>query len=337
VGTCGSLAAPTITILDPSLPDGATHVTQTSFISAGGTFDIAEWGSEVVAAFVGHGLSPFEGEQSGEGAIRRLSLSEPTACDNMEGEFIGTAVVALSSFEQQETPRVLMQTLAPASLIFMDSGDVISLDDDASVDTGMLLFHTKVGPGLACTSCHPMGRTDNNIWAFQTVGPRRTQSLEGGVSKLGAFHWEGKFETFGDFVDDVMTVGMGLGETVPGGHKQALLRFIDSIPRAVVDHPVNEQAAARGKLLFEDEVVGCAECHNGPLLTDNEIYDVNTGGPLVTPPLVGIRYRLPIMHDGCAATLEERFGLCGGGDAHGQTSHLDGGQIADLVAYLETL
>ena len=48
------------------------------------------------------------------------------------------------------------------------------------------------------------------------------------------------------------------------------------------------------------------------------------------------------MHTGCAATLTDRFvtpvgSTCGGGDQHGHTSQLDPTQIADLVAYLETL
>ena len=44
------------------------------------------------------------------------------------------------------------------------------------------------------------------------------------------------------------------------------------------------------------------------------------------------------MHDGCATTMRDRFRAdCGGGDAHGRTSHLSETQLADLVAYLETL
>jgi hypothetical protein len=43
------------------------------------------------------------------------------------------------------------------------------------------------------------------------------------------------------------------------------------------------------------------------------------------------------MHEGCAATLADRFGACSGGDAHGKTSHLTAEQRPDLVAYLETL
>jgi hypothetical protein len=43
------------------------------------------------------------------------------------------------------------------------------------------------------------------------------------------------------------------------------------------------------------------------------------------------------MHDGCAATLHERFNPACGGNNHGATSQLTAGQIDDLVAYLNTL
>jgi cytochrome c peroxidase len=65
--------------------------------------------------------------------------------------------------------------------------------------------------------------------------------------------------------------------------------------------------------------------------------DVGTGGKFQVPSLVGVSQRAPFMHDGCAATLRDRFGPCGGGDKHGFTSQLTSAQITDLVAYLETL
>lgn len=55
------------------------------------------------------------------------------------------------------------------------------------------------------------------------------------------------------------------------------------------------------------------------------------------PSLRGIGLRAPFMHDGCAPTLHDRFGACGGGDKHGVTSGLTPAQIDDLVAYLMTL
>jgi hypothetical protein len=44
------------------------------------------------------------------------------------------------------------------------------------------------------------------------------------------------------------------------------------------------------------------------------------------------------MHDGCAASLVERFDpSCGGGEQHGHTSQLNASQLSDLIGYLETL
>jgi cytochrome c peroxidase len=64
---------------------------------------------------------------------------------------------------------------------------------------------------------------------------------------------------------------------------------------------------------------------------------VGTGRAFQVPPLMGLAARAPYMHNGCATTLHDRFGPCGGGDKHGKTSHLSAAQINDLVAYLETL
>jgi hypothetical protein len=44
------------------------------------------------------------------------------------------------------------------------------------------------------------------------------------------------------------------------------------------------------------------------------------------------------MHDGCAKTLADRFKpACGGGDEHAHTSQLSAEELADLIAYLDTL
>jgi hypothetical protein len=74
------------------------------------------------------------------------------------------------------------------------------------------------------------------------------------------------------------------------------------------------------------------------MLTDNRSYDVGTGLTLQVPSLVGVSYRLPVMHDGCAKTLADRFDpACGGGDRHGRTSQLSDPQVGDLIAYLQSL
>jgi hypothetical protein len=86
--------------------------------------------------------------------------------------------------------------------------------------------------------------------------------------------------------------------------------------------------------------VGCTTCHAGAHFTDNRTLAVGTlpsGAALQVPSLVAIGYRAPFMHDGCAATLLERFDPSCGGATHGNTAQLAPDQITDLVAYLESL
>ena len=72
-------------------------------------------------------------------------------------------------------------------------------------------------------------------------------------------------------------------------------------------------------------------------MTNNATVDVGTGEALQVPSLRGIAYRAPFMHQGCAKTLNDRFGDCGGGDKHGKTSALNTTQRADLVSFLSSL
>jgi hypothetical protein len=65
---------------------------------------------------------------------------------------------------------------------------------------------------------------------------------------------------------------------------------------------------------------------------------VGTGGEFQVPSLLGVGTRLPLMHDGCAETLRDRFDDpdCGGHD-HGDTSQLSSSDVDALVTFLETL
>jgi cytochrome c peroxidase len=99
-----------------------------------------------------------------------------------------------------------------------------------------------------------------------------------------------------------------------------------------------DAAAVRGKALFESSSVGCNTCHTGAKLTNNQTVAIDSAREkLQVPSLVGIGYRSPFMHDGCAATLAARFDPACGGNQHGNVSGLSEAEKGDLVAYLETL
>jgi mono/diheme cytochrome c family protein len=232
------------------------------------------------------------------------------------------------------TGRLGLQTRGPA--MFHLGNREVALPGRERKHTGHELFHLATLGGIACASCHPEGHEDGQIWNFVGFGPRRTQSLAGGIAGTEPFHWSGDMHNFDTLAADVFGSRMS-GPRMHSGHSASLKKWIDRISRIAAPEAIDVEAVARGKDLFNDSVVGCATCHSGARFTNNQSMDVATGAPFQVPSLLGIAWRAPYMHSGCATTLDDRFNPCGGGDKHGQTSHLSPQQRADLVAYLETL
>lgn len=233
----------------------------------------------------------------------------------------------------------IVQTRQPARLVIGDA-DIVELGGESVYDTGHAIFHESAnsGLGLACASCHPEGHEDGRVWQFADVGVRRTQSIAGGILATAPFHWNGDLDGFDSLMSDVFTGRMSGPELDPG-KRLATAVWIDSIPQVRSAPAVDTAAVERGKTIFNDATVACGSCHSGNRYTNNQSVDVGTFGLMQVPSLLGLAARAPYMHDGCAATLEDRFTnpYCGGGDSHGKTSQLSAEQIADLVAYLKTL
>jgi hypothetical protein len=231
----------------------------------------------------------------------------------------------------------------PALFTFRDvltRPDVISLGGDSVVDTGHDLFHRDAGGGIACASCHPEGGEDGRVWRFDTVGDRRTQAVHVGLEGTEPFHWDGDMTDFSVLVDEVMVKRMG-GAPQTSDAKAALQNWLFQLrpPAPIVD--ASDPHAVSGRALFESASVGCSGCHSGSKLTSNQNVYVGTtakGVTLQVPSLHGVGYRAPFLHNGCAATLKDRFDpACGGGDLHGNTSNLSDEQVGDLIAYLDSL
>jgi hypothetical protein len=231
---------------------------------------------------------------------------------------------------------VVVQTREPATLQLPRLGRTIWLSDRSRYDTGHAIFHGNAGRYIACASCHPEGGDDGRVWRFAFSGARRTQGLRGGVLETPPFHWDGDIRDVGHLVEDVFVKRM-TGPRLASEQMTALKQWIDGLPLLATPAPRDPRAAERGRALFARH--GCLGCHGrgSPAVSGN--VDVGTGKPFQVPSLRGLVYRAPYMHDGCAATLADRFapGRCGGDGRHGQTASLEASEIADLVAYLETL
>jgi hypothetical protein len=231
--------------------------------------------------------------------------------------------------------RMVVQTREPATLQMPELGVTIVLSTVSRADTGHAIFHANSGAGIACASCHAEGQEDGRVWEFDCLGPRRTMSISGGITSRAPYHWTGDLKDFPALMQEVY-VGRMSGPSFQPDMLQATLRWVDSIPRLP---PVVADSAAvtRGHGLFVDPAHGCVSCHNGPNLSNNALHDVGTGGTFKVPALTGLYWQAPYLHGGCAMTLADRFGGCGGGDKHGVTSNLSSADTADLIAYLQSL
>ncbi len=211
----------------------------------------------------------------------------------------------------------------------------IALSSISREDTGHAVFHSNTGAGIACASCHAEGGDDGLVWTFTAQGRRRTPSLKGTLQGTAPYHWSGEISDTPALVHKVYEEGMG-GPSLAGDQVGALRDWLFAMPRPATLASVDAAAADRGRVLFEG-AAGCATCHSGALLTNNATVDVGTGGAFQVPSLVGVAHRAPYLHNGCAATLQDRFGACGGGAAHGKAGDLAPAELADLIAHLQTL
>lgn len=296
---------------------------------------------------IGGGAAPSVGFPSGGGvSLMPLEfLNTNTASDNgcsfpsarpfVDGQVTAVAFVSANS--------LVAQTREPATLAVItdfESGllpAVIPLPGDSRLDTGHDIFHRDAGGGIACASCHPEGSEDGKTWHFVGAGARRTQPLNVGLKDTAPFHWAGDLDNVGELMTEVFVGRMGgVRESQPRLDSLSNWIFTLTAPPAMRE---GDDAAARGKELFNSADVGCATCHSGAKLTNNQTVaiDSTTKAKLQVPSLVGIGYRAPFMHTGCAATLADRFNPACGGDAHGNTAQLSQEQLGDMIAYLETL
>jgi hypothetical protein len=213
-------------------------------------------------------------------------------------------------------------------------GTVVALSSISRADTGHDIFHASAGATIACASCHPEGGDDGHVWLLDG-NPRRTPSLRGTIAGTAPYHWPGDEKDFGALTVDVYTGRMG-GVSLASDQTSALQSWVQSIPAPPKPSWLDAASIQRGQAVFESPSARCATCHSGPKLTNNETMSVGTCGSFQVPPLVGVGWRTPLMHNGCASTLGERFTKCAT-TGHGDLASLSTQDVSDLTTYLESL
>jgi len=235
----------------------------------------------------------------------------------------------------------LVQTRDPANLWVFPSSDAgnttpwsIPLSSVSRCDSGHDIFHTHAGVAIACASCHPEGGDDGHVWILNG-DQRRTPSLRGTIAGTAPYHWPGDEPDLPTLVNDVYTVRMA-GQLLEPDQMSALTGWVQTIAPPPAPSWIDAAAAAAGEAIFKSAATACSTCHSGAKFTDNQTVDVGTGGPFQVPPLVGVGWRTPLLHNGCAATIADRFGMCST-PQHGSISTLSATDLQNLEAYLETL
>ena len=231
----------------------------------------------------------------------------------------------------------------------------------------------KPSIGVACFDCHVNGHTNAATHLVGDIRPQpfrhriATPSLRG-VNQQRLFGSQRALRTVEDFTefeqraayfdgDIVIAQKKGVNFLERGSEVHAMAEFQELLdfpaaPKLDVFSRLDPTKATaqelRGEIVFQGKG-RCAECHSGPLFSDNFMHDLKTerffepvlvngimavgDGPIKTFPLRGIKESPPYLHDDRLLTLDdtvEFFNLVLG-------LKLAEEEKKDLVAYMYTL
>ncbi len=258
-------------------------------------------------------------------------------------------------------------------------GNFPSTDDPEPLNSNILngkrLFFTSTGAMAAnnvgsCASCHVFGTMDARRWDLSQFGKhlRGTPDVRG-IGFTGAHDWSGDKDEMQDHEFGILefTGGAGLtgGPNPPlGAPNKGLSSDLDDIghfmaslkprTRTPFQNPNGSLTAAglAGQAVFNDPLVGCADCHVPPFYTDSRLalpfikHDVGTADSadtdaaagLDTPSLCGIWDTGPYLHTNFDNTsLMSVITTFNPADQHGSTSQLTAQEKSDLVEFLKQI
>lgn len=211
---------------------------------------------------------------------------------------------------------------------------------DPTLQRGRRLFYSALDPkmsagGVSCASCHVEGRSDGQTWQLAS-GEWQTPSLAGDVDATAPVTWSLEVGSVAEEANLTLSIPMG-GSGLGDEDLQALAAFVNDVRLPVPPTPTEtDDVLALGERMFRRADVGCAECHNGPQLTDNQSHQLFGRIKAQTPTLRGIAASAPYLHDGRAETLEELLQSSERGKM-GNPELLTFEERQALIAWLKTL
>jgi cytochrome c peroxidase/sugar lactone lactonase YvrE len=222
-------------------------------------------------------------------------------------------------------------------------GPTPSLD---AVRLGERLFHdaTLAHDGwMSCSSCHVRGHTNgqlnDNLSDDSFGAPKRVLTLLGnaGTEPLA---WNGSKKTMRDQIKASINLTMQGPRELNDEEIEALSTYVRTLPPApsltAARGESDAQSIARGLEIFNRQ--DCSRCHQPPLYTSTDLYDVGfedeEGNREFNPPsLRGVSQRGPYFHDNRALSLEEVLKKY----KHQVTDELTDQDRTDLIHFLQSL
>jgi YVTN family beta-propeller protein len=210
---------------------------------------------------------------------------------------------------------------------------------EAIFEDGKRSFHQW----YSCQTCHPDGHTNGASYDTLNDGrygnAKKTLSLRG-VAKTAPYTWHGWQKELRPALEHSLSKTLQ-GPKPTAEDLDALAAYLETIDWVPPRVPRSADVVARGHEVFKAHT--CDRCHAPPLYTTPSVYvvgleskdDVYEG--FNPPSLRGVRHRAPFLHDGRAKTLEEVFTKKFHPPLAEDEKELTPEEIADLVAFLESL
>ncbi|HUT24034.1 MAG TPA: c-type cytochrome, partial [Sumerlaeia bacterium] len=226
----------------------------------------------------------------------------------------------------------------------------VSLGDEkelSDVRRGEMLFNDAdlcFQKWQSCASCHPDARADALNWDLMNDGlgnPKNTKTMVYAHQTPPSMITGIRPDAEGGVRAGIRFIQFAVRPEEDAAAIDAYLKSLDPTPSPHLVKGKLSESAKRGEKVFEE--ARCAGCHPKPLFTDLNLYDVGTGignekeREFDAPTLVETWRTAPYLYDGRAVTMLEVLRKHNPNNAHGFTSGLDDGELADLAEYVLSL
>lgn len=202
----------------------------------------------------------------------------------------------------------------------------------------------------SCHTCHYEGHT--NSVAMDTFNDGRARNYKTVLSLRNVVHtspwtWHGWQKDLNAAVRKSLRDTMLTEKRVTDVDVKGMLAFLKTLksPPNPYRQPDGKLSASakRGEKIFHSKKAGCARCHQGDFFTDGRIRDVGTGSRgdyydgFNTPSLIGTYSRVLFLHDGRFDSLEKVLTEDHNPNRVTKLGTLSKQQLADLIAYINSL